>query len=154
MAWNAFWRNWSRHRNVKKSWREINIFCCLYEPLFVQIDTRTNVIQMSQFALKFVTDTLINYTICFLNGPYSASFSFIFRIFKQTNKHYNFYNKSMWKKSIQYLVLGFELTTSWTRAISHKDLTRDPARITLFVLNDIKYALALCSFVCKSPLQP
>ena len=37
------------------------------------------------------------------------------------NKQYNSYNKSMWKnvKSIQYIALGFEPTTSQTWVVSH-----------------------------------
>ena len=41
-----------------------------------------------------------------------------------TKKNYNFSNKSMWKMSIQYMVLGFEPTTSWKRVYSHNHLTR------------------------------
>ena len=46
----------------------------------------------------------------FLNGPSSASFTFIFGLFKQT---YKFYSKLMWKMSVLYPVPGFELTTFW-----------------------------------------
>ena len=35
-----------------------------------------------------------SFSAIFLNGPSPASFSFIF-VF--SNKHYNFYNKDMWK---------------------------------------------------------
>ena len=53
----------------------------------------------------------------FLNGPSSATFSFIF-VFQV--KHYNFYNKYMCEKmSIQYKVLGFEPTTFRTWVSSH-----------------------------------
>ena len=43
------------------------------------------------------------------NGPTLASFSFIFVFFKHTLQ---FYNKWMWKMSIQYTVLWFELATA------------------------------------------
>ena len=36
-----------------------------------------------------------------------------------SNKHYNFYNKYVWKMYIQYSVLGFELTASWMQVSSH-----------------------------------
>ena len=45
-----------------------------------------------------------------INGPSPASFLFIYVFF--TNEQYHFYNKSMWKMSIQYTILGFEPTTS------------------------------------------
>ena len=41
-----------------------------------------------------------------------------------SNKHYNFYNNIMWKMSIQYLVLGFELTNSWTQVSSDNQGSR------------------------------
>ena len=40
-------------------------------------------------------------------------FFFIF-----SNKHYNFYNKYMWKMSIEYRVLGYEPTTSKNSVLS------------------------------------
>ena len=50
----------------------------------------------------------------------TASFSFIFGLFKQTSIHF-FTKKSMWKNvdSIQYMAPGFEPTTSQSWVISH-----------------------------------
>ena len=56
-----------------------------------------------------------------LTKPSPDSFLFIF-IF--SNKHYNFYNKYMWKMFIQYKVLGFKPTTFRIWFSSHKHLTR------------------------------
>ena len=58
-------------------------------------------------------------SISFFLLLYVSSFLFsmgqrrpLFRLFLVfSNKHYNFYNKSMWKMSIQYTVPGFEPTT-------------------------------------------
>ena len=52
------------------------------------------------------------------NRPSPATFSFIF-VF--SNKHYNFYNKYVWKMSIQYTVLGFEHMTfkKWVSSHNH-----------------------------------
>ena len=36
-----------------------------------------------------------------------------------SSKQYNFYNKSMWKMSIQYMVPGFKPTTSRTQVVTH-----------------------------------
>ena len=47
---------------------------------------------------------------------YTGLFSFIFGLFKQTVP---FFNKSMWKMTIQCPVLGFEPTISWTWVVSH-----------------------------------
>ena len=43
-------------------------------------------------------------------------------IFVFSNKHYNFYNKYMWKLSIHYKVLEFESSTfkSWVSSHNHK----------------------------------
>ena len=57
-----------------------------------------------------------------------ASFLFIFCLFNQTlNK---FYNKSIWKMSIQYMALGFELTTFWlwVSSLNHNTRATDPLR--------------------------
>ena len=35
------------------------------------------------------------------------------------HKLYNFYKEIMWKMSIKYLAMGFELRASWTRVFSH-----------------------------------
>ena len=44
----------------------------------------------------------------------------LFRLFSVfSNKQYNFYNKYMWKMSIQYTVPGFEPTTFGTWVSSH-----------------------------------
>ena len=51
------------------------------------------------------------------NGPTPASFC-LFSVFSNKN-HYNFYNKYMWKMSIQYVVTGFEPTTFGTWLSSH-----------------------------------
>ena len=57
----------------------------------------------------------------FLNGNFRQLFV-LFLVF--SNKQYNFYNKSMWKMSIQYPVLGFERTTfcTWPIDISNRPL--------------------------------
>ena len=56
--------------------------------------------------------------VCFLLLQWAnpAFYSFI-SIFSNTN--YNFYNKKVWKMSIQYTVPGFELTTVGTQVSSH-----------------------------------
>ena len=56
--------------------------------------------------------------LLFLNGPSTASSSFIF-IF--SSKNYNSYNKYVWKNvmTVQYLVSGFEPTTFRTCVSSH-----------------------------------
>ena len=56
------------------------------------------------------TGALMTFSLSFFkNGPTPASFSF-FSVF--SSKHqYNFYNKYMWKMSIQFTVPGFEPTT-------------------------------------------
>ena len=57
----------------------------------------------------------------------------LFSVF--SNKQYNFYNKSMWKMSIQYMVPGFEPTTFGTCVSSHNHYTRAPAQFfDLFML--------------------
>ena len=50
------------------------------------------------------------------NGPTLASFC-SFLVF--SNKQYNFYNKSMWKMSMQYMALGFEPKTFRTWVVTH-----------------------------------
>ena len=60
---------------------------------------------------RWTKGKVINFEMFFLkkNGPTPASFLFIF-VF--SNKHYKFHNKYECEKmSIQYPVLGFELTT-------------------------------------------
>ena len=52
-----------------------------------------------------------NFTCFFKKWANPASFLFIFGLFKQTIE---FYNKYMWKMSIQYMVPGFEPTTFGT----------------------------------------
>ena len=64
-----------------------------------------------------------------------SSLFHLFSVF--LNKHYNFYNKYMWKMSIQYTVPGFEPTTFRTWVSSHNHWTR-----------------ALLWFLQKSNLQP
>ena len=63
----------------------------------------------------------LNFRACsaflFLDGPTQASFH-LFLVF--LNKQYNFYNKSMQKMSIQYMVPGFKPTTFQTWVITHK----------------------------------
>ena len=49
------------------------------------------------------------------NGSSPATFC----LFSSFKKHYNYYNKYMWKISIQYTVLGFEPTTFRTWVSSH-----------------------------------
>ena len=49
--------------------------------------------------------------IIFLNGQTTASFS--------NKHHYNFYNKYMWKMTIQYTVPGFEPPTFVTWVSTH-----------------------------------
>ena len=60
------------------------------------------------------------YPYLLLNWPTTATFVFIFGLFKQTSNN-NFYNKSTWKNfiSIQYMVSGLEPTTSRSWVISH-----------------------------------
>ena len=65
-------------------------------------------------------------SFCFFPGSFC-----LFLVF--SNKHwYNFYNKSMWKMSIQYMALGFEPTTFLTWVVTHNHLTRAPA-VFLFI---------------------
>ena len=57
----------------------------------------------------------------------------LFRLFSVfSNKHYNSYNKYMWKMSIQYTVPGFEPTTFRPWASSHNHWTRAPTPIKFF----------------------
>ena len=49
----------------------------------------------------------------------------LFHLFSvMSNKYDKFYNNTMWKMSIQYLVMRFKPTTSWTQVSSHNHLTR------------------------------
>ena len=50
-------------------------------------------------------------TLYFFKWAIPDLFLFILGLF---NKQYNFYDKLMWKMSIQCPVLGFEPTSSWT----------------------------------------
>ena len=61
------------------------------------------------------------------NRPSPASFSFIF---VRSNKHYNSYNKYMWKNqmSIYSMALGFEPTTFGTHVSSQNHQTRAPTQ--------------------------
>ena len=54
---------------------------------------------------------IVSFHYVFLNGPYPASFSFIFGLFKQTNSSI-FTTNICEKMSFKYPVLGFEPTTS------------------------------------------
>ena len=54
---------------------------------------------------NLVTDQYARNALQFFNRP----FYHLFSVF--SNKHYNFYNKHMWKMSIQYTLLGFKPTT-------------------------------------------
>ena len=53
-------------------------------------------------------------------------FLFISGLVEQKNR-YNFCNKSIWKMSITYPILGFNHTTPWTGVVSHNHSTRAPA---------------------------
>ena len=64
---------------------------------------------------EYKISIVLNLRMFFKNGATPASFSFIF-VF--SNKHYNSYNKLMWKMSIQYPAPGLELTTSWLQVSS------------------------------------
>ena len=55
--------------------------------------------------------------IFYKNGPFPASFIIYFWSF--SHKHYNFYNNICEKLSIQYLLPGFEPTTSWAWVSCH-----------------------------------
>ena len=49
-----------------------------------------------------------------------------------SNNQHIFYNKFMWKMSIQYTVPGFELTTFWLWVTSFYHLTRAPTNFLRF----------------------
>ena len=57
-----------------------------------------------------VTHKKQHFQVLFLNRPSSDSYWLIL-VF--SNKRYKFYNKLMWKMSIQYPALEFESTTFW-----------------------------------------
>ena len=63
------------------------------------------------------------------NGPSSASFSFIFGLFKQ--KIY-ILQQIIVKNSIQYPALGFKHTTFWLWDYSFNHQTRAPALVVYF----------------------
>ena len=84
-----------------------------YVALYAQMNRKDKKLEPSdndERCRKHLLTVLILNIFLFLNGPSPASFSFIF-VFM--NKHYNSYNKYMWKKvtSIQYTALEFEPTT-------------------------------------------
>ena len=72
-------------------------------------------------------------------------------IYVFSNKHLIFYNKYMWKMSIQYIGLGFEPTTFWTWVSSHNHYTRALSLsfiyfVSLFLPFIHSLSLSLCLF--------
>ena len=76
--------------------------------------------------------TNFSVTLCWNNALWLLKRTYVHNFFKLdqprplfclflvfSNKQYNFYNKSMWKMSIQYPALGFEPTTFGTWVYSH-----------------------------------
>ena len=75
-------------------------------------------------------------------------------------KHYNFYNKYMWKIYIHYTVLGFEPTTfrTWVSSQNHQTRAPDPKAICLstvlsFCKCQQQQQIIFCSFL-KSLSNP
>ena len=109
---------------IKRSWVRIGIldgsfseFCAIKNTCTVAwkdlLIFKTTIVDHSRVSQLVVIKLFLK------NGPIPASFSFIFGIFKQTIQ---FYNKSMWKMSIQHMAPGFELTTSGTWVSSRPGL--------------------------------
>ena len=79
----------------------------------------------------------------------------LFRLFSVfSNKQYTFYNKLMWKMSIQYLVLGFEFTTFGLWASSFNHWTREfiPFSLSLNFLSISMQKMLYNACVCVNSL--
>ena len=97
-----------RLRLVERHLRQV-----LLVTLFTEFGTQENrrVIPIALEMLTTIANCILSCTFQILKMDHSPA-SFLFSFVFSTSKHDNFINKSMWKWSIQYQVLGFEPMTS------------------------------------------
>ena len=87
---------------------------------------------------SFCSEKVSKQEIYFLNGPTTASFSFIFSLFKQTIQFLQQINVKNVQISIQYTALGFKPTTFQTWVVTHYHKTRAPVQKNSFLCTVIK----------------
>ena len=75
------------------------------------VSIRSNFLKQTESAKEHNTQCIKKQ----FNGPFPASFSFIWGLFKQAMLFF----QQMWKMTIQYLVQGLEPATPWIRVSSH-----------------------------------